>query len=100
MTQVEDAIERVVKARGKAQWELESAQHALCGYFAAKGAMMTKEEFEARYAEGSGMTIERLRACEFVACACEQGSCQGWRMKSMAEDSQLAALRSGLKEAT
>lgn len=43
---------------------------------------MTREEFEISYAEGSGLTVEELRALHLVPfpCQCEADICQGWQM--------------------
>lgn len=43
---------------------------------------MTKDEFEAGYAERSGLTVEKLHELGLFAqpCDCDWGSCQGWGM--------------------
>ena len=42
---------------------------------------MTKDEFEQRYANGSGIPLARLKELGFEAqpCDCEEGTCQGWK---------------------
>ena len=41
---------------------------------------MDKQEFEKRYAKGSGVTIEELKGLGFAAvpCDCGEGKCAGW----------------------
>lgn len=43
---------------------------------------LTKEKFEKRYAERSGVTVEWLRnRSQFaVPCDCKKDGCQGWQM--------------------
>jgi hypothetical protein len=45
-------------------------------------AEITAEEFERRYAEGSGMSVEQLRAIPLVVrpCDCGEEGCLGWQM--------------------
>ena len=43
---------------------------------------MTKEDFEATYAERSGMTVAYLRELGRMAipCDCDSSDCRGWQM--------------------
>ena len=43
---------------------------------------MKKEEFENRYAERSGVTVDWLREHDQIAlpCDCGESSCEGWQM--------------------
>jgi hypothetical protein len=47
-------------------------------------AQITAEEFERRYAERSGLTVEELRALGRVVrpCDCEYEECEGWQSVS------------------
>jgi hypothetical protein len=42
---------------------------------------MTAEEFEAGYAERSGLTVDALRRLGFVVrpCSCGETGCHGWQ---------------------
>lgn len=60
---------------------------------------MTRDEFEARYAERSGMTIAELRAFnatyrrDIRPCDCGEEGCQGWQMVNVQlYDEEQAAL--------
>lgn len=46
--------------------------------------IITKEEFEIKYAEESGLTLQQLydSGCHAVPCNCGQDGCKGWRMAS------------------
>ena len=43
---------------------------------------MTREEFEASYAERSNLTVEQLRALGMrpYPCGCDAPNCAGWQM--------------------
>ena len=45
---------------------------------------MTRKEFEERYAQRSGMPVERLHELGLTAkpCVCGEEGCQGWQMTS------------------
>lgn len=45
---------------------------------------VTAEEFERRYAERSGISVERLREAGRVvrSCDCGEDGCEGWQMVS------------------
>jgi len=49
---------------------------------------MTSEEFEAQYAEGSGLSVEELHRFGRFAepCDCGWPQCQGWQMGHQWED--------------
>ena len=58
---------------------------------------MSKDEFEANYAERSGMTVERLRELgQYAApCDCDYEHCQGWQMNSAEVEKFKASLGLG-----
>ena len=43
---------------------------------------MTKGEFEASYAEASGLSVDELQGNGLVAvpCYCKEEGCKGWKM--------------------
>ena len=45
---------------------------------------MTKDEFEKRYAENSGVSVSQLREMGLIAvpCDCSYEGCHGWKMIS------------------
>jgi len=45
---------------------------------------LTVEQFESRYAEKSGISVDELRhlGCHPAPCDCGEENCGGWQMKS------------------
>jgi hypothetical protein len=54
---------------------------------------MTAAEFEAGYAERSGLSVQELRDLDLVvrSCDCGERDCKGWRMVGLDEAARIDA---------
>ena len=61
---------------------------------------MTAEEFERKYAERTGITVEQLRKLGRIVapCDCDYEFCEGWQSTTLERLADEAAWKAGGKE--